>query len=47
MEEKKLLAIQFWLDLARDCLKDEQRKAILNVLDGNHWNIRNKTWFPS
>ena len=37
MEEKKIFAIQFGLDclqMARDCLKDEQRKAILNVLEG-------------
>ena len=39
MEEKKIFAIQFGLDclqMACDCLKDEQRKAILNVLEGNH-----------
>ena len=38
MEEKRILAIQFGFDclqMARDCLKDEQRKAILKVLEGN------------
>ena len=36
MEEKKILAIQFGLDclqMAHDFLKDEQRKAILIVLE--------------
>ena len=38
MDEKKVLAIQFGLDclqMAHDCLKDEQRKAILKILEGN------------
>ena len=38
MEEKKILAIQFelyYLQMAHDCLKDEQRKTILKLLEGN------------
>ena len=42
MEEKKILAIQFGLDclqMAHDFLKDEQRKAILIVLEENYFFI--------
>ena len=38
MDEKKVLAIQFGLEclqMAHDCPKDEQRKAILKILEGN------------
>ena len=36
---KEILAIQFGIDclqMSHDCLKDEQRKAILKVLEGNY-----------
>ena len=38
--EKKVLAIQFGLDclqMAHDCVKDEQKKAILKILEENQW----------
>ena len=48
MDEKRVLAIQFELDclqMAHDCLKDEQRKVILKILEGNQCFISLQTGY--